>query len=53
MEDAKITRKMDHYGKIKVMESLEIELNTNNLNRDKGWKLSESWKPLLHMLKNY
>ena len=53
LENAKIVSKVDHYGKTKVMDSLKIELNTNNLSRDEGWKLSESWKPLLHTLENY
>ena len=39
--------KMDRFGKHKVMEALEIALNPNNLNRDDGWKLSESWRPVL------
>ena len=53
LENAKIVARVDHYGKRKVMESLEIELNPNNLNRDEGWKLSEIWKPLLHTLEIY
>ena len=42
LENAKIVARVDHYGKIKVMESLDIELNPNNRNRDEGWKLSEN-----------
>jgi hypothetical protein len=42
LENAKIIAKVDHYGKIKIMEALEIELHPNNLNRDEGWKLNEN-----------
>jgi len=31
--------------------SLEIEMHPNNMNRDGGFNLSKSWKPLLHKLK--
>jgi hypothetical protein len=47
LEDARVVAKLDNYGKRKVMEALEIELNPNNLNKDDGWKLSESWRPVL------
>ena len=36
LENAKNFARVDHYGKRKVMESLKIELNPNNLNRDEG-----------------
>jgi hypothetical protein len=43
---------MEHYGKMKIREDIEIELNKNNLNRDEGLKMSEAWKPILHNLKS-
>jgi hypothetical protein len=43
--------RMDHYGKRKIWEAMEIELNENNLNRDDGLKLSKTWKPVLQKLK--
>jgi hypothetical protein len=52
LEDAIVVEKMDNYGKRKVMEALEIVLNPNNLNRDDGRKLSESWRPMLVDLGN-
>jgi hypothetical protein len=35
VEDAKIIARMDHYGKRKIHEAMEIELNENNLNKMK------------------
>ena len=52
LQDAKIIARIHHYRKRKVMESLKIELNPNNINRDEGWKLSETWLPLIHMIRN-
>jgi hypothetical protein len=42
---------MDHYGKIKICEAMEIELNVNNLNKDEGLKLRKTWKLVLQKLK--
>jgi hypothetical protein len=52
IENTKINAKMSHYGKIKVCEALEIELNASNINRDEGFKMKEAWRPVIHKIKN-
>jgi hypothetical protein len=44
IEDTKIIAKLEHYGKRKIWEALEIKLNGNNINRDKGLKISEKYQ---------
>jgi hypothetical protein len=39
VKNAKFITIMDHYGKRKIWEAMEIEINENNLNKDEGLKL--------------
>jgi hypothetical protein len=34
-----------------IREETELELHSNNMNKEKGFSLSKSWKPLLQTLK--
>jgi hypothetical protein len=43
---AKKLRYVDHI----IRETIEIELHPNNINRENGFSLSRSWKPLIHDL---
>lgn len=51
MEKVKLVRKDDHYLKRKIKEAIEIGKKKNHLNWDDGLKLSNTWKPLLEILK--
>ena len=51
IEDTKIIAKLEHHGKIKIWEALEIELKMNNMKRDEGLNINKSWNHVLHILK--
>jgi hypothetical protein len=51
IDNAKIIAKMNHYGKRKVHEALEIELNATNINIDEGFKIKEAWRPVIQRIK--
>jgi len=52
MEKAKLIKKEDHYLKRKIKEAIAIEKRKNNLNWEDELKLSNTWKPLLEIIKN-
>ena len=49
--DAKIIATEDHYNKICIREAIEIEKHPQNINRDDGLDLCNSWKPLIQILR--
>jgi len=53
IEQARLIHKEDHYLKRRVKEAIEIEKTSNNMNRDDGLKLSNTWKPLINKTKKH
>ena len=51
MEAAKVIATKDHYNKTPIREAIQIEKHSQNLNRDDGLDLSNSWKPLIQTLR--
>jgi predicted GIY-YIG superfamily endonuclease len=47
LEDTKILAKEDHLLKRRIREAIEIIKNPDNLNRDNGLEISDSWIPLI------
>ena len=51
LEDSRVVAEIDHYGKRKTREALEIVLKPDHLNREEGCRLSENWKLLTQLIK--
>ena len=48
IENSSLITREDNYNKRRIREAVEIE---NNLNKDDGLKLSNTWKPLINKIK--
>jgi predicted GIY-YIG superfamily endonuclease len=53
LEDTRILAKEDHLLKRRIREAIEIIKNPDNLNRDNGLEISDSWIPLIRERKHY
>ena len=53
MEKASIIAREEQYNRRRMREALEIEKRNNTLNRDEGLKLSDTWKPIINLIKKH
>ena len=47
LEDAKIIAREQHCQRRNIREALEIIKHPNNIKRDGGYEISDSWRPLI------
>ena len=53
MEKALLIAKEEQYNRRRMREALEIENINNTLNMDDGLKLSDTWKPVINLIKKH
>ena len=49
-EDARIIAREEHYQRRKIREAPEIIKHPHNINRDGGFEISDSWRPLIRQI---
>ena len=52
-DQTKIIASTSHYSSRLIREAIKIENHHNNFNREHGYKLSESWRPVIHQLTHH
>ena len=52
LKDTTLLATKTRYRDRLIREAIEIEMHPNNMNRDRDFNLSKSWKPLLQKLKD-